>query len=355
MDRISIYTDIDNLAEILTMDRSSSDFIGMKQFISKESILTICEIEEVAVENALFQLVALELASGDFTFKYREEGEEFLDSPFRTNLHQHFQDKRTIFFSYDNDRIEIAKNKTGVLFAGIGEEVDLYKKLNFKREFFRGDKILTIGKSFQNYEDLKPLIMPFFEIIINEPYLFKPDRNDWDPQEYINNNFKPLIDSLIDKTQNKINVIITTFVNEHNQHEFPYFEQAHENEDKKGFKKLYALCTDYLNSKLGANRFKLWLLVSPFARLARHDRFVLTNYQYIESPAGLTYFNDQGDFVNRGEAIYNYSILHDDARKELIPNVLKNLQEKVINKLKVSYPHRIYGIENGDSYFLKFE
>lgn len=354
MDRISLYTDIDNLAEIFTMDRSSTEFIGLRQFISKESKLTICETESVALANGLFQSIAQELTSGDFKFDYRDELEVFLDPPFKTNLHRHFKDKRTVFFSYDNKRINSAKDKTGVLFGGIGEELDVFNKLNFSKSFFRGDKLLTIGNSFNNYDDFKPLIMPFFEIIINEPYLFIPDRKDWDLEDYIQRNFEPLMDSLLHKVQNKVNVVISTFVNEHKQEEFPYFNQDLENENNTGFNGLYELCSNYLNTKLGPNRFKLWLIVSPMVRKSRHDRFVLTNYQYIESPAGLTYFDDRGNFVNRGEAIHNYSILHDEARRELIPNVIKNLQEKVIDKIKVDHPHRIYGAENGNSYFLNF-
>jgi len=81
---------------------------------------------------------------------------------------------------------------------------------------------------------------------------------------------------------------------------------------------------------------------------------VLTNYQYIESGAGLTYFDDRGNFSNRGEAIHLYSVMHDEARKELIPSVINNIQNKVINSVKQTHPERIFGIENGDSYFLNF-
>lgn len=355
MDRISLYADIDNLAEIFSMERTDPKYIGMKQFISKESKITICETEDIALQNPLFQSIALELTSGDFQFDYRNEEDEFLNPPFKTNLHVHFKDKRTILFSYDNERIKLAKSKTGVLFGGIGEEYEVYDKLNFRKSFFRGDKILTIGNSFNSFSDLKPYILPFYEVIINEPYLFQPDRNDWSIDDYINQNFKPLMETLLQKVKNKVNIVLCTFVNEQYQSQFPYFNQEQENNNKLGFSDLYTMCCDYLCQKLGADRFKLWLVISPMARKARHDRYILTNYQYIESPAGLTYFDDRGNFISRGEAIYNYSIMHDDARKELIPNVIKNLQEKVINNIKLTHPHRIYGIENGNSYFLNFD
>lgn len=354
MDRISLYTDIDNLAEIFSMKRGTPEFLGVKQFISKESKLIICEPEEVALQNELFLAIAIELTSGDFLFEYRDENEAFLNPPFKTNLHVHFKDKRSILFSYDNERVKLAKTKTGLLLGGIGEEIEVYNKLNFNKEFFRGDKILTIGNSFKSYTDLKPFILPFCEIIINEPYLFRPDRNDWDIHDYIDNNFKPLMKVLLSNIKSKINVVICTFVNEQNQNTFPYFDQNEENETNKGFSILYKLCCDYLSELLGADRYKLWLIVSPMARKARHDRYILTNYQYIESPAGLTYFDDRGNFISRGEAIHNYSIMHDDARKELIPMVIKNLQEKVIDSVIATHPNRIYGIENGDSYFFKF-
>jgi hypothetical protein len=46
--------------------------------------------------------------------------------------------------------------------------------------------------------------------------------------------------------------------------------------------------------------------------------------------------------------------MHDDARKSFIPAVKSNIQNNVIDKVKAIHPERIYGIEQGDSYFLNF-
>lgn len=354
MDRIPLYMDVDNLAEIFSMERNTAEFTGIKQLISKESKITLCETEEIATANPLFQVVAQELTSGDFIYDYRTPDESFLDPPFKTNLHEHFDNKRTIFFSYDCERICIAKEKSGLLLAGAGEEIEAYNKLNFKKEFFRANKILTIGSNFNRYDDFEPFILPFSELIINEPYLFKPDRNDWDSQNYIDNNFKPLMSSLLSKVKNKVNIIICTFVNDHDKARFPYYDQSIENETGLGFTPLYELCKNTLKELLGGDRFKLWLVVSPMARKARHDRYLISNYQFIESGAGLTYFDDRENFVNRGEAIHLYSIMHDEARQDLIPSVLNNLQTKVIDKVNETDPKRIYGKENGNSHFLNF-
>ncbi len=355
MKRIPLYLDIDNLAEIFSLDRDSPNFIGLKQLLSRESNLIVCETEEVAFQNPYFESLSNELTSGDFNLKYRTEEEEFLAPPFKTNLHHHFKDKRSILFSYDIDRVQEAKSKTGTLLGGIGEEVEVYKKLNFKKDFFRGDKPLTIGKSFNNYSDFEPFILPFYELIINEPYLFQPDRKDWDVENYINNNFKPLMTSLLKKVKNKVNIVLCTFVNSQDEDSFPFFDRELENESKSGFQPLFDLCYEYLSELLGANRFKLWLIVSPMKRKSRHDRYALTNYQFIESGAGLAYFDDQGNFNDRGEVIHNYSIMHDEARTEIIPNILEKIQSNVIESVLKTHAHRIYGKENGNSYFLNFE
>lgn len=357
MERISLYTDIDNLAEIFSMDRKTTEYQGVYQLISRESKITLCETEEIALANPLFETVAPDLTSGDFEFDYRTDEQEFLNPPFKTNLHHHFCDKRTVLFSYDCDQVKKAKEKTGLLMAGIGEEIEAYNKLNFKKEFFRASKMLTIGKTFNQYDDFKPFVLPFFELIINEPYLFKPDRNDWDINDYIDNNFKPLMATLLEKVNNKVNIILNTFVNDQDDVKlaFPFYDNQLQIDSNNGFMPLYEMCKEYLSQLLGADRFKLWLIVSPNARKARHDRYVLTNYQYIESGAGLTYFDDRGNFSNRGEAIHLYSVMHDEARKELIPSVINNIQTKVINSVKQTHSDRIYGVENGNSYFLKFE
>lgn len=356
MERISLFSDLDNLAEIFAMDRDTELFQGMKRFISKESEVTICETQDVAEQNELFLSIVPELTSGNFIFNYRKAEDTFLDPAFKTNLHEHFNDKSSILFSYDNARVQEAKPKTGVLLAGVGEEVETYNKLNLRKDFFRASKILTIGTSFNKYDDYSPYILPFFEVIINEPYLFKPDRNDWNVQNYLDNNFIPLMDTLLAKTNNKVNIIINTFVTEDESkiNEFPFYDDQLEKESNCGFKPLYDMCSNYLNNKLGANHYKLWLIVSPQTRKARHDRYILTNYQFIDSPSGLAYFDDRGNFSSRGEAIHLYTVMHDETRQELVPSVLEKIQNVVINGVKQTHPNRILGTENGDSYFLKF-
>ena len=114
MDRISLYTDVDNLAEIFKMDRTTKEYQGLYMLISQESTITLCETEEVAFENQMFETIAPDLTSGNFLINYRTEKQDFLNPPFKTNLHFHFEDKRTILFSYDCEQVHKAKSKTGL-------------------------------------------------------------------------------------------------------------------------------------------------------------------------------------------------------------------------------------------------
>lgn len=355
MGRISLYTDIDNLAEIFALERSTPEFSGIHHFLSKESTITFCETEEVVQYNEAFPLIATELTSGNFEINFRTEEEAFLNPPFKTNLQEYFKDKSTVFFSYDSERIELAKEKSGFIMAGLGQEMDAYYTLNFKKDILRGNRILTLGETFKDYEDMEGFVMPFNEVIINEPYLFKPDRGDWDLSNYMANNFEPLMRSLFKDVKNKVNIVLSTFVNQNGQESYDYFSQEDYDKTGKAFTPLYNYCTEFFNDLLGASRYKLWLIVSPQARKGRHDRFILTNYQYIEVPAGLALFDDRGNFISRGEAAHLYSILYDDARNQLMPSVIRNMQEKVINKILETHEDRIFGLENGNSHYLKFE
>jgi hypothetical protein len=350
MNRIPLYTDLDNLVEIFSMDRSSALYAGMKQLISKESEIIFCEDEDTAQANSLFEHVSKELATGDFTFRYRNENEEFLIPSFKTNLQERFENKSSILFSYDTDRVKQFQAINGILMAGVGDEVDIYNKLNFNKEFFRANKILTIGTEFTNYNSFKDYMLPFAELIINEPYLFVPERRDFDLNNYLEKNFKSLFNVLLGNIENKVNIVICTFVNEQGKNESTWYDPG-----TNSFMPLYTFIKDFLNNLIGGARYKLWLVVSPMARQARHDRFILTNYQYIESGAGLTYFDDRGNFINRGEGIHLYSLMHDDARKSFIPSVLKRLQSDVVNSVKATNPERIFGIDQGNSYSIKFD
>ena len=165
MDKIPIYTDVENLMQIFELDRQSGLFHGMKQFISKEANLTFCSDETTVVTHPLFGHLAKEFASGDFRINYINEGEDFLISPFKTNLQEKFSNKQSILFSNDNARIESCSKNNGLLIGGIGQEKDIYNQLNFHKEFFRANRILTIGQEFVNYENFEPFILPFTEII----------------------------------------------------------------------------------------------------------------------------------------------------------------------------------------------
>lgn len=349
MQRIPLYTDIDNLLEIFSLDRGSDLFYGMKQFISKQAEIIFCQTEDETMNNPSYEALAQEFTSADFTMRYRSEEEVFLAAPFKTNLQGRFSNKSSILFSNDKERIATSMPTNGILMAGTGDERNVYNKLNFQKEIFSANRLLTIGGDFTNYDSLEPYIMPFSEIIINEPYLFIPERRDFTLTEYLTNNFEALFRVLLRNVNNKVNIIICTFVNEQNEHESHWYDIP-----SRSFSPLYNYIKQFLNNFIGANRYKLWLVVSPMSRQARHDRYVLTNYQYVECGAGLTFFDHRNTFINRGEGLHIYSIMHDDARKTFIPKVLEKIQNDVVDTVKAAKPNRIFGLENGDSYFLKF-
>jgi len=350
MDRIPIYADKENLVEIFSIDPDSLHYQGMKQFITKESKLIINDTEENLTELGYLEHIAKSLTSGDAQYEYIDAlHAAFLQPTFKTNLQDRFTNKGSVLFSVDTARVAMAKASNGILMSGVAEEYLVYDQLNFNKNFFRASKILTIGKEFVDYTSLQNHILPFSEIIINEPYLFVPERRDFNLQRYLDNNFIALANVLFANTANKVNIVFCTFINEQNQHESHWYDLA-----TKSFKPLYDYIKAYLNNKLGGARYKLWLVVSPQAYNARHDRYILTNYQYLECGAGLTYFDDRGNFINRGEAMHMYTTMHDEARQSLIPSILDKIQTKVIDNLKASKPERIFGADQGNSYLLKF-
>jgi hypothetical protein len=349
MERIPIYTNIENLVEIFALDRTTNLFMGMKQMISKESELIFCEEEASFYEHDLYPHIAKEFTSGSYEYRCINDVESYLLPNFKSNLQERFENKSSILFSNDTARIEMAKEKNGILMAGWGNEKDVYNKLNFNKDFFRANQILTIGEQFTDYSDFNSYILPFSEIIINEPYLFVPESRTYNLDMYLLKNFKALFKVLLNGVTNKVNIVICTYVNEEHKHESEWYDN-----EKNSFQPLYDYIKTFLNELIGGARYKLWLVVSPQVRQARHDRYILTNYQYIESPAGLTYFDDRGNFINRGEGIHLYSIMHDDARKSFLPSVKRKIQTNVINSLNATKPERIFGMEQGNTYFLDF-
>lgn len=349
MDRIPLYTNIENLAEVFSLKRDSQDFLNVNQMLKRESEIKFCESEEEAFANPLFMELAKDLTAGDLMFDYRNEQENFLCPQFKTNLQELFTNKSSVFWSNDNDRIELAKKKNGLLLAGLGGELEVYNKLNFNRDIYSGNKLLSIGSSFTSYNSFANYILPFNELIINEPYLFCPENRTYNLENYLKHNFEELIKQLFANTSNKVNIIICTTIHDRDKEKSDWWDN-----DAKNFDSLFKYCNDFLKKTLGGKRFKLWFIVSPENRMARHDRYIVTNYQFIDSPAGLTFFDDRGNFINRGESIHVYSLLHDDARKTHIPNVIDNLQGNVIDKVKTLSKGRMYGSENGNSYYLNF-
>jgi len=353
MDRIPVYIDIENLAEIFSLDRDSDIFYGMKKLLSVESILTFLDYENDLISHPLYPHISKELVKSNYITKCLDKTEHYLHHPFKTNLQHHIPNKSSIVFSNDTDRVNSCVESNGILLGGIGHEQIIYNRLNYFRETYKAFRILPMDDRFNGYKDLEPYILPFTELIINEPYLFVPEKRDYNLDKYLDHNFKPLMRSLLKGVKNKINISILVFENIENEKDPSKFSPWYDH-TTKSYEKLYDYINDFLRKEIGGARFKLWLVVSPYLRKARHDRFILTNYQFINANAGLTFFDDHGSFINRGEAIEMYSIMDDNYRKELLPSVLKNLQEKVVNNVKTTHAMRIFGITNGDSFFLKY-
>lgn len=146
-----------------------------------------------------------------------------------------------------------------------------------------------------------------------------------------------------------MNIVICTFINKEKEYESDWYDRS-----QKTIDPLYVYINDFFKNILQDTKFKLWLVVSPIVRKARHDRFIVTNYQHIECGAGFTYFDDQGKFINRGDAIHLCSIIHDDYRKTVFPDIINKIQSIVIDKVLETNPERIFGKKNGNSYYLNF-
>lgn len=349
MERIPLYTNLENILEIFDLERESLLFQGSKLLLTRESEVIFCEDEETIYEDEFFSHVAKELSSSDFTYRFRNESEEYLIPPFKANLQECFSNKSSVFLSTDAERISNFTKNNGILMGCHHGLLGIYKNLNFNRDDFRANKVLTIGNDFKSYDDFKPFILPFCEIIINDPYLFIPEQRGYALENYLKYNFEALVKSIFSKVQNKVHIIICTLSNETTELESPWYDRT-----SRKYDSLYNYINKFFKDLLGGPRYNLWFVVSPKAYDARHDRFIVTNYQYIESGAGLTYFDHNGTFINRGEAIHLYSIMHDEARKSLIPHVIEMLQSRVIDPVRANRPNRIFGLDKGDSYLLKF-
>jgi len=164
---------------------------------------------------------------------------------------------------------------------------------------------LPANNRFDSWDCLDTYIHPLTNILINDSYILNDKQN-----QKIRDNLLPLILKLAQKAPKNLPLEITIL--------------SDPSPNYLDYEKIHARLSTELDQFLGADRYKLNLI-----RFSTHDRFILTNYFYITSGKGFTFFReDKGVNYNSTTTIEFYFIFSTQ-KKVLIFDDLMEIKEKL--------------------------
>jgi hypothetical protein len=166
---------------------------------------------------------------------------------------------------------------------------------------------------FDSWDCMDTFLHPVNSILINDRYILNDKQN-----KKIHNNLLPLLIKLAKKASKIIPLEITIL--------------ADPSPNFLDYKKIHTRLSLELDRNLGSGRYKLNLI-----RFSSHDRFILTNYFYITSGQGFTFFREDNKIDRNIITTIEFQFIFSSLKKVLIIDDLKELK-KSIGRLNNSEP-----------------
>jgi len=251
-------------------------------------------------------------------------GGVFPDRPLKSNSHNDFDAKQTSsIYLMDDEKGHVFKDSGSVLIGGIGEEIEIIKRVFLRHSDYKFEKKFRIGgDEFGKWTDLNSFSLPMSEIIIVDPYILSSNN-------IIDTNFIKFIKVLAIESNVKINLILVT----------------HPDRMDLDYSELKSKVNSALKSVTG-KKTNITLIRTK----REHDRSILTNYCRIYSGDTFNFWNSSGDKISKGREIA-YSSLADTENEKMAEGFIADIQ-KTIDFLKKKNPDFIEG--DKESRFLVF-
>ncbi|AYO57330.1 hypothetical protein CO230_03845 [Chryseobacterium sp. 6424] len=198
---MTAYFDIENLESFLSSPKDKF-FQNCLNLIQEELDLVFNFSKDELKKSELLMLIPKLLAEGRGDNTHIFAPEKFPARTIKSNTHKDFDvHQLTSAFFIKDDNLAKLKDRSDILIADVGEEIELFTKLFLQNTKYFFEDVKTIEK-FGSWSYLKKHNVPYTDLIIVDNFLFKNEDN-------IEANLFPMLENFIGCTyRKKINIVI---------------------------------------------------------------------------------------------------------------------------------------------------
>ena len=334
---MTIFFDKNNLESFISSysdDRFGGAFKSVKNHMNIQMNFTKEELKAGGRSSEVILKFLSKLMEGRGNFALNFDSSPYPERPITLNLHSKLKPKPRAVMLLDDEKLASCKQVGACAIGGVGEELETICSFflgndgdGYERKFIVGASDPEIRLS--SWQELHSVILPFYDLIISDRYILKCD-------EYtFKNNFGKILEVLHTGRTVKSNIVLFT--------ELPDFQF------NWSYEKIREVVTEVTTQITGkaANFTLIW---AKNRGIIKHDRNIITNYQWFFSGNSLNYFGTNNSVLADGCTLAVYALANKNNRKCAEGHLL-DMQEG-INKLKQLNPDFIQG--NKKSNFLKF-
>jgi hypothetical protein len=290
---MNLYIDKANLTSFMSQRDHMlySDFIKLlKNQLTVYFNFKKQDIAQSSALSAFFLMSASGAGSGNLIF---QEDASFPSRPLKsTSASEFVREKLSSVLLLDDSDIDKLKNAGSMIVGGVGEEIDIFRKVCLNLDDYLFDREFRIGSlNFNSWSDLKPYATPLTDILVIDPYTFKNSESERDT---IDVNLIQWLGFLCEKSRVKVNVVIV-------------YNPAHVDYDLDETRLKIIKSLDIILGKKPCVTF--------VGTVKEHDRTIITNYIRITGNT-FNYWNSQGKKITKGKEIQIKSL----GRREYFEN-----------------------------------
>lgn len=318
---MTVYFDIPNLEALLRNKEQVGYAESMKMLRSEVGVAVNCPPEE-AYSNALLRPFVMQMTSGQkSTPKVRFLTSAYPERPISPTFYASPQaHRRSVVMANDKELINC--QAAGTCLVGLlGEELPELGRL-YRGEKYKFTTSLTLGREkgqLSTWNKLVEHVLPFHDLIISDRYLLGS-------RDVFEHNYRGMLKALTEGRRGKINIVLLSLLP----------EDADAVNEYQWLREL----TDEIVSGTTDVKPNFTVVWGTRTTDVRHDRHLITNYQWFSSGDSFLYFWPDGRLRTNGDTLIVHSLADSEARAAT-DKMLERMQANISELLNV--PNLVQG------------
>lgn len=237
--------------------------------------------------------------------------QQYPTRPVKQNAHTHFDHTTRPVMLVNDERTAAYRDINACLIGEVGQEVDVLSKLQKRGGDYEFEVKLHIGEpEFEQWKQLQQYCLPCYDVIISDRYLLNCDKDT------LESNYGKLLQNLLYDKKVKVNIVLITLKPDSRTASWTY----------EDIRKLTKETVEPLTGR--APNFTLVWANDP--KTVRHDRHIITNYQWFQSGDTFNYFSSLGAVLTQGDTLTINSLAREPHRHGAAI-ILRRFQERIDN------------------------